>query len=304
MGHNPASVDIRNGIVYINREMWQKLNDHERAIILLHEEGHFKGKTLDEVKADIYTIDKYLQDADTPQRRRELLTTIFKIVPDEQRKLIFVKNLFQYDAVNTKNRSSERAVQAINEYTANFASETLFILDGATKLLNVGLQFWATVKDKKSYWRSYLAQKKENIINSAADAAITNRFLKSGGDIGATFAAATRGRGDTKGLWYDTFLIVAAGTKFDNDEFNIKTVKGPDGKTYPERRITASEGSAIWWNKQGYGEKWMYDRVKHNQKQLQETWDSMSFFSKVQNSTRYKLYLLAFAVACFVVWKM
>ena len=55
-------VNIATGKVYINRKKWEKLNEFEKAIVLLHEEGHYKNKTVDEIKADCYAVDKYLQE--------------------------------------------------------------------------------------------------------------------------------------------------------------------------------------------------------------------------------------------------
>ena len=55
MGNNPASVNIRTGVITLNRDMWEQLTDYEKAIILLHEEGHYINNTLDEIKADIFT---------------------------------------------------------------------------------------------------------------------------------------------------------------------------------------------------------------------------------------------------------
>lgn len=293
MGNNPASIDISTGVVYLNREMWQQLNDYEKAIILLHEEGHYTGKTLDEVRADIYMIDKYLAGANTPQKRQELIRTIFKIVPDDRRKIEFVKNLFEYDAAGGNKRSA-KMVQAIQEYgEANFAAAAVTILNAAIELTKIGLQIWQAEKNKQYYWNNYSEQKKNQIISTAADAAIVNRFLKSGGDLAQTKMAAQLGTGDPKGLYYDTFLIVAAGTKFRPEEFNNA------------QTLTAEAASQIWWSKQGYNTgTWMLNKVNQKQNALQAQWENLSFASKVRYSTTYKLYLALFVVACIVIWKM
>lgn len=293
MGNNPASVDISTGVVYLNPEMWQQLNDYEKAIILLHEEGHYLNKTLDEVRADIYMINKYLADADTPQKRQELIRTIFKIVPDDRRKVEFVKNLFQYDAAGGNKRSA-RMVQAIEEYgEANFVAETVAIVNAAVELTNIGLQIWAAEKDKKNYWNNFSKERKREIIEMGARTAISNRFLKSGGNFSSLLVAARKPPSDPQSLWYDAFLIIAAGVRFRPEEFNNA------------QQISAESASMIWWGKQGYNlNTWMVAKCNEMKKQLKTEWENLSFFEKVKYSNTYKLYVGLFLVACIVVWKM
>lgn len=295
MGNNPASVDIGKGVVYINRDMWTRLTPYERAIILLHEEGHYRNKSVDEIQADIYAINAYLADADTPRKRSELLNTIFKIVPDDKRKVEFVRHLLQYESVARPSEQSVAMYKTLSEYTAdeaNFATAAVTVVGAATKLISVGVSFWQKQKNKETYWRSYEKEKKDEIIHAAAKAAITNKFLSSGGDIAATMAAAKMPYSDTNSLWADTFAIIAAGVKFDLKNFDNRS------------NLTVGEASAIFWNNSGYGFQWMSDWVGYMQKDLEEMWENMSFTEKVKYSSKYKLYLVAFAVACFVVWKI
>lgn len=292
MGNNPASVDINNGIVYINKSMWDKLDDYEKVIILLHEEGHYKNKSVDEIKADCYMIGKYLSEADTPQRRQEITKTIFKIVPDQERKYLLCKHLLQYDAVNRRCVASEQLGEAIDGCMANFTVGTaVAIANIGLKIFNTGLAFWKTQKDKKTYWRYYESTRKDEIIHAAAKAAITNKFLSSGGDYAATMAAAKMPYSDTNSLWADTFAIIASGVKFDPANFDNRS------------NLTVGEASAIFWNNSGYGFQWMSDWVGYMKDELEEMWANMSFFGKVRYSTKYKLYLAGFAVLAFLVWK-
>lgn len=294
MGNNPASVDIRKGVVYINRDMWTRLTPYERAIILLHEEGHYRNKSVDEIQADIYAINAYLKDADTPQKRSELLNTIFKIVPDDKRKVEFVKNLLQYESVARPSEQSVAMYKTLSEYSgnkANFVTEAVAIAGMALKLVGVGVDFWQKQKNKETYWRSYKAEKKDEIIHAAGKAAITNRFLSSGGDINATMAAAKMPYSDTNSLWADTFAIIASGVKFDPANFDNRS------------NLTVGEASAIFWNNSGYPFQWMSDWVGYMKDELEEMWANMSFFEKVRYSTKYKLYLAGFAVLAFLVWK-
>ena len=59
---SPAMVNINTGEVFINEDKWQYFDEYEKAIILLHEEGHFRNKSVDEIKAAIRkgTIDNLM----------------------------------------------------------------------------------------------------------------------------------------------------------------------------------------------------------------------------------------------------
>ncbi len=294
MGNNPASVNIRKGVVYINRDMWTRLTPYERAIILLHEEGHYRNKSIDEIQADIYAINAYLAEANTPKKRAELLNTIFKIVPDDKRKVEFIKNLMQYESVARNTPHSVAMYNALSEYysnQANFVTEAVAITGAAIKLFSIGVDFWQKQANKKTYWRSYESQKKEGIISSAAKAAITNKFLRKGGDISATMAAAKLPYSDRRSLWVDTFTIIASGVKFDAAEFENR------------QSLSVEEASAIFWGKQGYSFQWMSDWVGYMTEELEEMWANMSFLEKVRYSTKYKLYIVCFLAAVFLILK-
>lgn len=295
MGSNPASVDIRRGIVYINRDMWTRLTPYERAIVLLHEEGHYRNKSVDEIQADIYAINAYLADANTPKKRAELLNTIFKIVPDDKRKVEFVRHLMLYESTARNTPQSKAMYKALDEYSsneANFVTEAIAIVNAAVALTGIGVDFWQKQKDRNTYWRSYEASKKDQIIHAAAQAAIQYKFLKSAGNYSATLAAAKLPYSNEDSLWCDTFVIIAAGVKFDPANFDDKA------------SLTVGEASSIFWTNSGYPFNWMSDWVGYMKEDLETIWEGLSLFDKVKYSTKYKLYVLGFAALCFLVWKL
>lgn len=55
---NPARVNIRTGDIEINRARWNELSAKEREFVLLHERGHYKQQTLNEVVADRYALER------------------------------------------------------------------------------------------------------------------------------------------------------------------------------------------------------------------------------------------------------
>lgn len=308
MGTNPATVNIETGIVYVNQDIWDKFTPTEKAIILLHEEGHYQRHTLDEIKADCYLIETYLCKANNPKRRADLLNTIFKVVPDDERKIEFVRNLMQYDSIANSNRCSERLYKALTERkTANADGDSssdkdgkkggigitgiLSLAEAALKLVSVGVDFWQRRKDRKTYWRGYDKDKKEKIIQEAAVAAIDAKYLSTGNDYGAVLAAAQLPANDKNSLWCDTFTIIASGVKMDIAEFDYK------------QDLTAAQYSGIWWPKQGYPSNWMSDWVDYRREPMQKIWDNMSFWAKVKVSNKYKLYVAVFLLAAFLIWK-
>lgn len=298
MGNNPASVNIRTGVVTLNRDMWEKLTDYEKAIILLHEEGHYINNTLNEIKADIYCIEQYMSRSTSPTKRQNLFKTVFKLVPDDNRKIEFVKNLFRYDADCNNNQSSKKMLQELDTYTANFAvtaSTVATIIGIGSKVVLAGIDFWNKWQKKQEYWANYDEDTKRKIISEAGKAAVFQKFLETGGDFGATLAAANLPASDPNSLWYLAFGIIASQTKFELKEFNLS-----DNKT----RITLEQASGVWWSKQGYQSYWFRSLCNSMKSELEQTWKEMSFFEKLKFSDKYKLYLVLFLVACFVVWKI
>lgn len=53
---NPARTNVRTGEIEINAKRWNQLRPGTREYVLLHEIGHYKEKTFDEVAADRYAL--------------------------------------------------------------------------------------------------------------------------------------------------------------------------------------------------------------------------------------------------------
>lgn len=53
---NPARTNVRTGEIEINAKRWNQLRPETREYVLLHEIGHYKEKTFDEVTADRYAL--------------------------------------------------------------------------------------------------------------------------------------------------------------------------------------------------------------------------------------------------------
>ena len=302
MGTNPASVNLRTGVVSINPQVWNKLSGYERAIILLHEEGHYKQQTLDEIKADIYAIDKYLNCADTPLKRQQLIETIFKIVPDDRRKLSFVKNLLQYESNANEDKRARAMVEAIGDYEAAAigAAAIISIAQTALSLVSYGVEFWQQIKNKETYWRNYKSEKKEQIITEATKTAICAKFYEKGGSFSALSRCIELPPTDRDSLAFATFSIIAQGVKFDVDYLEGAIRYDSSGKGH----VIVEQASAIFWSKQGYQlQSWFTGWANKLRTDMEQIWSEMPLIEKIKLSRTYQIYLLCFAAAAFAIWK-
>ena len=77
LGTCPASVDMRTGVVSINRSVWDRYDNFEKGFILMHEMGHYVLDTDSEYDADAYAIRKVYRTA--PRSLKRSLQTLLKI---------------------------------------------------------------------------------------------------------------------------------------------------------------------------------------------------------------------------------
>ena len=308
MGNNPATVNIETGVVFINKPIWNKLTDYEKAIILLHEEGHYANKSLDEIKADCYAISQYLKDGDTPEKRLQLKKTIFGVVPNDeeniQRKIAFVRHLLQYDSTANDNENSKNCLLFLDNScvpqgnTANAVGTIMGVISVVSTGLKIGTQIAAFIKgnkDRTKYWHELDSTTKNRYIADAANAVIMEAFYRDGGDFGALQTLAQLPASDSRSLACKTFEVLAQTVPMAPREF--------DGAT----QVTAAQGASIFWSKQGLSggiQKWMLKKVNSMKKQLERSWESLSFFDRVAYSTRYKIYLVGFLLLVFIVWRV
>lgn len=296
---NPAIVNVVTGEVLINKSKWLQLSDYEKVLILLHEEGHYRNKSVDEIKADAYMVDKYLQEADTPERRQEIVRTIFGNVSNSKenaiRKAALVKYLLQWDSDGKGSEQSKRlqAVLKDSEFYASFDPMTAVTLVGAALDLGLkGYNLWLASQNKMSYWQDLNNTERTNAITSAADTVIQEEFFRNSGNFEKLLTYARMSAGDRKSLACKTFELIASAYPIDSKMF---------GRV---NEIDIAEASAIFWNKQGYTlPQWFVQRCEYLKDDLDIAWNNLSFFDKVRYSTEYKVYVVLFIIAIFLIWK-
>lgn len=59
LGSTPAGVHPSSGVLYINDQLWNTLDQAERFFVLLHENAHIQGQTRSEYEADRIAFEEY-----------------------------------------------------------------------------------------------------------------------------------------------------------------------------------------------------------------------------------------------------
>lgn len=77
LGTCPASVDMRTGVVSINRDVWDGYDNFEKAFVIMHEVGHYVLDTDSEYEADAYALKHVYRTA--PRSLKRSLQTLQKI---------------------------------------------------------------------------------------------------------------------------------------------------------------------------------------------------------------------------------
>lgn len=58
MSDTPAAIDRSSGVLYINPRLYNRLTAFQQRFVKLHEMGHYRLQTDDEIKADAYAFDR------------------------------------------------------------------------------------------------------------------------------------------------------------------------------------------------------------------------------------------------------
>lgn len=112
LGNCPASVDMRTGVVSINRTVWPRYDNFEKAFVIMHEIGHYVLNTDSEYEADAYALRRVYKTA--PRSLKRSLQTLCKIrVLDPSRLEHLYREALRLDA-DDGNEIAELELQQIN----------------------------------------------------------------------------------------------------------------------------------------------------------------------------------------------
>lgn len=106
LGTCPASVQMDNGLIEINADVWDKYSDFEKSFIIEHEIGHFKLKTDNETEADIYALHRVYKTV--PGSLKKSLETLYKIgVITGDRLENLYKEALRIDVLDNRNENAK-----------------------------------------------------------------------------------------------------------------------------------------------------------------------------------------------------
>jgi len=77
LGDCPASVDMNEGIIEINEDVWDHYDDFQKRFILFHEEAHYVLQTDSEQAADTYALRQVA--GKYPRSLARSIETLFKV---------------------------------------------------------------------------------------------------------------------------------------------------------------------------------------------------------------------------------
>ena len=77
LGKCPASIDMETGVICINKSVWDRYDNFEKAFIIFHELGHYNLDTDNEKLADEYALKHVYKTA--PRSLKRALGTLCKI---------------------------------------------------------------------------------------------------------------------------------------------------------------------------------------------------------------------------------
>lgn len=114
LGRCPAAVDMLTGVVSINRSVWNRYDNFEKAFVIMHELGHYVLDTDSEYEADEYALRNVYKTA--PRSLKRSLQTLCKIrVLDPMRLSNLYKVALQLDA-DDGNGIAAIELQKINQF--------------------------------------------------------------------------------------------------------------------------------------------------------------------------------------------
>ncbi len=151
MGLNPASINLDTGLITINRDVWCRLSQVQRKLILLHEKAHKALDTLtDEIACDRWALERFAGTEKNSLRKAldAYAGLLDKNYIDVERKKQILQSLLTIDAERFGNKRAENLLAKFNQTTQNNGNFVEWIAAGAA-LVSLGTQ---TILGKRNGW--------------------------------------------------------------------------------------------------------------------------------------------------------
>lgn len=76
LGGSPAKINIRTGVMYQSRDVYDKLPKPIQRFIYLHEMGHYVLQSADELEVDRWALRQYIKEGNSPQSAIHALSRV------------------------------------------------------------------------------------------------------------------------------------------------------------------------------------------------------------------------------------
>ena len=86
LGKCPAAIDMRTGVISINKSVWDSYDKFEKFFVIYHELGHYVLDTDSEYEADAYALRHVYKTA--PRSLKRSLQTLMKIRVIDSRRAV------------------------------------------------------------------------------------------------------------------------------------------------------------------------------------------------------------------------
>lgn len=114
MGENPASVEMHNGNIILNRDVFPKYSKFTQTFILEHEKGHYLLPTDSEDEADYYALKKVYKT--TGKSLKKTMKAITDFLPESNpRVLTMYKHCLKLDAKDNGNKQAKTELNLLGE---------------------------------------------------------------------------------------------------------------------------------------------------------------------------------------------
>lgn len=131
LGDCPAAVDCDEGMLLVNRDVWNRYDEFERRFLIAHEEGHYYLDTDDETEADIYALRQVAGTA--PKSLARSIETLLKVgVLDEGRYYRLYEEALRIDGEmgNPEAAKELRKIQKQNKKSKSMKTRRYYRADG------------------------------------------------------------------------------------------------------------------------------------------------------------------------------
>ena len=142
MGLNPASVNLKTGVITINKNIWQRLSSVQKTLILLHEEAHYHLQTPDdEIACDRWALERFAGTQKKSLRKAvdAYADLLNKDYIDNERKIQILKSVLAIDAKRFNNPRAQALLKNLENpgREANSATVVVGVVVGIASLVSM-----------------------------------------------------------------------------------------------------------------------------------------------------------------------